>query len=242
MIFMHSSSLPEREGWHPPKVSVVVPALNEIRALPDTLDQLLGDAELAQIIVADGGSSDGTDDYVRSLQNPRVSLVRSPRGRGPQMNAGAAGANGDWLLFHHADTRLPARAGSLLQNLPSDVQWGGFRHQFSHGNWKLRMISGLHNWRCRRTGVMYGDQSMFVRRSLFDSIGGFAATGLEDLQFSDAALLRAPSHLMEAAVVTDSRKFRQIGELRALCQVLSIIWRYERHRKLGNAVFFEPYR
>ncbi len=221
-------------------LSVVIPALNEAEALPGNIEALRSQEAIGEIIVVDGGSTDGTDDLVAAM--PEVQLLRSDAGRGRQMNAGARAATGDWLLFHHADTRLPAEAGALIASLDDTVRWGGFQHRFSEANWKLNLISWLHNYRCRQTGVIYGDQSMFVRRAFFFEAGAFAEEGLEDLMFSDAALALAPSRLLEAEVVTDSRKFRQIGEFRALVHVLSIIRRYEKDRRLANERFFQNYR
>ncbi len=221
-------------------ISVIVPALNEREKLPANLRALSRDPAFSEIIVVDGGSTDGTPALVRDYD--KVRLLTGERGRGRQMNAGAAEAAGDWLLFHHADSLLPAEAGAAIAALGDDVCWGGFQHRFSHGNWKLSFISALHNFRCRRTGVIYGDQSMFVRRELFWSLGGFAEAGIEDLMFSDLALERTPSHLLDLAVTTDSRKFRQLGEFRALAHVLSIIVRYQRERRIGNERFFENYR
>jgi rSAM/selenodomain-associated transferase 2 len=221
-------------------VSVVIPALNEAEALPGNLRALVADDTIHEVIVVDGGSTDGTVGLV--ADTPGVMLLHSHAGRGRQMNAGARAASGDWLLFHHADTRLPAQAGTLLAAMDRSVRWGGFQHRFSEANWKLNLISRLHNFRCRQTGVIYGDQSMFVRRNFFFQAGAFPEEGLEDLKFSDKALTLAPSRLLDAEVVTDSRKFRQIGEVRALAHVLSIIRRYEKNRKLDNERFFQNYR
>lgn len=223
-----------------PTISVIIPALNEVDALPANLQALRRDPALGELIVVDGGSEDGTVEAVAQI--PGVQLLHSPPGRGRQMNVGARAARGDWLLFHHADTRLPENGGSLIAALGGTIRWGGFRHRFSDANWKLDLVSWLHNFRCRQTGVIYGDQSMFVRRAFFFEAGGFAEEGLEDLMFSDRALIAAPSHLLGAEVVTDSRKFRQIGEFRALIHVLSIIRRYEKARALENERFFENYR
>ncbi len=223
-------------------LSVIIPTLNEIEALPKNLALLLQDPLIGEIIVVDGGSIDGTQAYVRAQTDPRVSLLASAPGRGRQMNLGANRATGDWLVFHHADSLLPDSAGESIASLSDTVYWGGFRHEFSNSNWKLRMISALHNWRCGRSGVIYGDQSMFVRRRFFFDVQGFNDTGLEDLAFSDVALEQAPSRLLDAAVITDSRKFRQIGELRGLLHVISIVLRYERQKSVGNQKFFKPYR
>ena len=226
-----------------PTISVIMPTLNEIRALPGTLEALLQNHELHECIVVDGGSTDGTPAFATGLPDPRVRLITAPRGRGSQLHAGAQQASGDAFLFLHADTRLPADAFALIAHALGDgAVWGGFRHQFSEPTVGLRLVSALHNLRCRISGVVYGDQAMFTSRDLYFAAGGFPGEGLEDLAFSDAALAHAPSTLLPAAVVTDSRKFKQIGTLRALWHVISIILRYERRASLKNEAFFHDYR
>ncbi len=212
--------------------------------MPRTLAQLTTVPEISQIIVVDGGSTDGTLSWLSARPHAPWEVRHSSPGRGCQMNCGAAAASGDVLLFHHADTRFASsNLQPLLRQLADPkVQWGGFRHRFTPPNWKLRLISALHNWRCRVSGAVYGDQSMFVRRAFFEALGGFPEQGLEDLQFSDRALAHAPSVLLSDSVLTDSRKFRAIGEFRALWQVVSIVWRYEHDRPVGNEGFFQPYR
>ena len=232
------------------RVSVVIPTLNERAALPSNLRRLLQDPFVDEVIVVDGGSTDGTLDFAADVVDARVTLVTSEPGRGLQMNAGARRASGDILLFHHADTQLPAGGiGAILERANTEAGrhrgrpfFGGFRHRFSDRNWKLRLISLMHNVRCRLSGVVYGDQSMFVDRRFFLSLGGFATTGLEDLDFCDRALMYTQSVLLKQHVVTESRKFRQMGEFRALAHVVSIVLRYERSRELANDAFFRPYR
>ncbi len=226
-------------------VGVVIPTLNEEKVIAHNLSALLRDPAITQVVVVDGGSTDNTQAKVAAFARckpDRVSLITSPPGRGTQMNAGARHLDTEWLIFHHADSLLPDPAGELIAALPSEVAWGGFRHRFMPNNWKLSLVSALHNFRCRVSGVVYGDQSMFVRRRFFTEAGGFDEFGLEDLQFSDTALATAPSHLLPAYVETDSRKFRQIGEFKALRQVISIILRYERQKKVGHESFFKNYR
>ena len=226
-----------------PSISVIIPTLNESRALPKTLPALLRHAHFEECLIVDGGSEDGTIGFVQSQRDPRVRLVSARRGRGPQLNAGASEARGACLVFHHADTLLPADAFRQIRAALADgAQWGGFRHRFSEANVSLRIISTLHNLRCERFGAVYGDQSMFVTRALFDRVGGFPETGLEDLGFSDRALSIAPSVLLPGFVVTDSRKFKQIGEWRAFAQVVSILLRYKLRMRLANASFFRDYR
>jgi len=141
-------------------ISVVMPVLNEAATLAALLAQP-GDWEL---IVADGGSSDGTPAVVPL--DARVRLLRTPRGRGAQMNAGAAVARGDTLLFLHADTRLPAGALARLDaTIGAGAPWqgGAFRHAFAPTDWRLRLVSAGNNLRCRWSRVYFGDQAIFVR-------------------------------------------------------------------------------
>ena len=224
-------------------ISVVVPVLNEIDALPRTLTDLLTHDDFEECVVVDGGSTDGSAAFLEDVQDPRIKIISSARGRGRQLNAGVAASGGDCLLFHHADTLLPKNAFAQIRDaVDRGARWGGFRHRFSESNATLRFISMLHNFRCRATGVVYGDQSMFAMRELVEEIGGFPNAGLEDLVFSDNALCQSASILLPGFVVTNSRKFKQIGEWRALWHVLSIVRRYQRGKKIENRFFFEDYR
>ena len=223
-------------------ITVIIPALNEELALPATLQSLCAHSGDLQIIVVDGGSSDSTADIAR--QFPGVELMQAPQGRALQMNAGAAAARGDLLLFLHADTLLPSAALELLREHsgPEEV-WGGFRHRFSGSARPLRIVSALHNWRCGITGVFYGDQAMFVSRSLFDRVGGFPAEPiLEDILLSERLLEEQPSVQLPAEVVTDSRKFEQMGPWRSFWRCLLILASYELRLPIIGQRFFQPVR
>ncbi|MBA3752684.1 MAG: TIGR04283 family arsenosugar biosynthesis glycosyltransferase [Nitrospira sp.] len=218
-------------------ISVVIPAYNEDRALPATLGQLLEQAGDYEVIVVDGGSSDGTCEVVRQLQLDRqcaipgrLTLISARKGRASQMNAGARMARGEWLLFLHADTVLPTHALSRLNVLESDIviQAGGFLHQFSGSDWRLRMISLLDNFRCTRSRIIYGDQALFVRRSLFEQLHGFPdQIILEDVAFCEKLLRVTTPVLLAPPVVTDARKFLKMGVWRSLVRVLLIILHVE---------------
>lgn len=227
-----------------PRISVIVPTLNEQQTLPSLLGELLEEPHLHECIVADGGSSDKTTDIVGRRKDSRLKLVHSRPGRGTQMNAGASCATGEMLVFHHADSRFSEGALDALCATAADpsVQWGGFQHRFSDANWKLRFISRLHNFRFRCSGTVYGDQSMFVRRSFFEALKGFPEEPLEDLLFSDEALKQSKPTQMQHYITTDSRKFVQMGELRALAEVVRIVLRYQFNRSFKSEGFFAPYR
>jgi glycosyltransferase involved in cell wall biosynthesis len=166
-------------------VSVVVPAYNEEQALPHTLNALLRQEGTYEVILVDGGSSDRTRAIAESFgfvhlagqheRPPCYRLLTANKGRASQMNAGAGAARGEWLLFLHADTVLPAGAIQRLNEMQLNVavQAGGFMHRFSGNDWRLKLISWLDNVRCRCSRIIYGDQALFVRGSLFENIGGF---------------------------------------------------------------------
>jgi rSAM/selenodomain-associated transferase 2 len=224
-------------------ISVIIPALNEEQALPRTLAALFGQAGRYEVIVVDGGSRDRTVAIAESWA--AVTVVRAQRGRAAQMNAGAQRARGEWLLFLHADTQLPADALALLNALEShaDCQAGGFRHRFSGDDWRLRAISHLDNFRCRLTGVLYGDQAMFVRRALFWRLGGFPQVPiLEDVQFCEKLLKVTRPVLLEEEVVTDARKFLKMGPWRSLMRCFAILLAHELRLPIPARGFFGDVR
>ena len=224
-------------------ISVIIPALNEEKALPETLCQLLRQAGVYEVIVVDGGSGDRTREIV--LAEPRVRLLTAPRGRASQMNAGTKEAKGEWLLFLHADTRLPEDALVRLNAMERDpaIQAGGFLHRFSGGDWRLRLVSCFDNFRCRRTRIIYGDQAMFVRRELFVRLGGFPDQPiLEDVAFCEKLIQVTTPVLLAPPVLTDSRKFVKMGIWRSLARVLLIILCVEFRLPIFPQAFFQDIR
>jgi rSAM/selenodomain-associated transferase 2 len=222
-------------------ISVVVPTLNEEEALPETLKRVLAQDVTSQIIVVDGGSDDNTRQVVAEV--PEVEWVSASPGRASQMNAGAAQANGDWLLFLHADTWLPAGALQAIANLDIEVGAGGFRQQFSRPHWFLALVSRLHNWRCSRTRVIYGDQALFIRRDLFVQIGCFPDRDeLEDVLISERVLAFTRPVLMPQTVITSSRKFEQRGPYRCFFDIVVIMCCYELRLPVLRRAFFSEFR
>jgi rSAM/selenodomain-associated transferase 2 len=224
-------------------VSIVIPALNEERALPGTLEALLRQEGDFEVILVDGGSQDRTWEIAES--SGRVRLLRAPKGRASQMNAGAAVASGEWLLFLHADTQLPLGAIAQLHALERDesIRAGGFRHRFSGTDWRLRAISWLDNVRCARSRVIYGDQALFVRRVLFQELGGFPLQPiLEDVAFCERMLTQTRPILLGSAVVTDARKFVAMGIGRSFLRVLLIILHVQFRLPVLPRVFFQDVR
>ena len=224
-------------------ISVIIPALNEAKALPNTLGKLLAQDGHYEIVLVDGGSDDDTLAIARA--HKRVRVLKASRGRALQMNTGAAASRGELLLFLHADTILPPRAIERLNALEAscEIQAGGFRQQFSGATWMLQVISRLHNWRCGRTGIIYGDQAMFVARKLFAAVGGFPLEPvLEDVALPERLLEHTRPRLMEEYVITDSRKFEQMGAWRSLMRCALILICYELRLPILGRAFFSPIR
>lgn len=164
-------------------ISVIVPVLNEEKILRTALAELLRQEGSFEVIVVDGGSEDGTANAARGTEGVRF-MTAGP-GRGAQMNAGARAARGAVLLFLHIDTRLPARGLLAVQDaVDRGVPAGAFRHRFEDADWRLRLISAGHNLKCRLTRIYYGDHAIFVRRDVFERVGGFPEVPvLEDVIF-----------------------------------------------------------
>lgn len=190
-------------------MSVVIPVLDEARVIERRLDEL---RELAphEVIVVDGGSVDGTIDRVeRHASRPR--LLTAPRGRSRQMNAGAAAATGEVLLFLHADVSLPRDALDHVRDAMSDHRTvaGAFR-TWTVPDRPTRLAPLLHlaDLRSRVTTLPYGDQAMFVRSEAFRSLGGFPDIPLmEDLALSRALRGLGRIRTVSARVEVSGRRF-----------------------------------
>ena len=222
-------------------ISVIIPVLNEEKALPGILESVFKNTGCYEVVIVDGGSEDRTLGIARSYPSTRV--ISSSRGRGVQMNAGSKMARGEWLLFLHADTLLPEGALELIESLGAEDCAGCFHQRFSGQYWSLRAISWLHNWRFNRTRIIYGDQAMFVRRTLFEDLGGFPEQPfLEDVAFSEELVKVTRPVFLDNHVITDSRKFLQRGIWRSFAEVFVIQSCHELHLPVMARGFFSPVR
>ena len=199
------------------RLSIVVPALNEAAGIRQALEALAPLRRRGhEVIVADGGSSDGTAALAAPLCDR---LVAAPRGRAVQMNAGARAASGDALLFLHADTRLPDHADQLVLDALRASSWGRFDVEIEARHPLLRVVAGAMNLRSRLTGLATGDQAMFVRRADFPGFPEIAL--MEDVALSKAMRRRARPACLRARVLTSGRRWEARGVLRTIV----LMWR-----------------
>lgn len=195
----------------PGLISIIIPTLNEEANIGQTLKQLDG----YEIIVADGGSDDAT----ARIASGKARLITAPRGRASQMNAGARAASGDILLFLHADTTLPEHALEDVRRLLADerIAGGGFSLSFDDPAPSFRVIAFMSNLRARLIGLVFGDQAIFVRRSVFERMGGFKEMPLmEDWDFSLRMKKEGQVVVSGLSVTSSARRFRRHGVWRTV--------------------------
>ena len=191
-------------------VSVVVPVLNGAAVLPQSLPPVT--ASVREVIVVDGGSADGTASIAEGLG---ATVIRAPRGRGVQLAAGAAAANGEWLLFLHADTRLqPGWADAVRRFTGGEAnerRAACFRLRLDDRNPAARRVERLAGWRCRRFGLPYGDQGLLIHRAFYAALGGFRPVPLME----DVDLVRRIGRrnmvMLAADALTSAARYRRDG-------------------------------
>lgn len=217
------------------KLSIIIPMLNEATTLPDLMEHLLPFSRKGhEIIFVDGGSDDNSANLAE-LVGFRV--IRTPPGRARQMNAGALSTSGEILLFLHCDTRLPVGADELVQQSLSTNQhdWGRFDVAIESRTYTLRIVSFMMNLRSRLTGIATGDQTIFVRRSVFMEIGGFPDLPLmEDIAISRKLKYGQRPVCLSKRVLTSARRW----EARGIWRTILLMWRLRLAYWLG----FSPER
>jgi rSAM/selenodomain-associated transferase 2 len=213
-----------------PALSIVVPVLDEEARIGPTLQALAPfRARGAEVIVADGGSRDRTVEIASPLADR---VIAAPRGRGAQMNVGAAASTGDVLLFLHADTALPPDADALVLAGVGHAtwQWGRFDVRIEGRSLLLNVIAGFMNWRSLATGIATGDQAMFVTRSAFDQAGGFPDIALmEDIALSKRLKRISRPLCLTAQVTVSGRRFDERGAI----GMILLMWRLRLEYWLG---------
>jgi rSAM/selenodomain-associated transferase 2 len=210
------------------RLTIVLPVLNEAAIIVAALQALAPlRARGAKIIVADGGSRDGTAQLAEPLAD-RVITVR--RGRGAAMNAGTALGIGDALLFLHADTALPDNADRLIGVALAHRAWGRFDLRIAGRHPLLAVVARMINWRSRLTGVATGDQAIFVTRDAFEAVGGFPDLPLmEDIAISRRLKRLCRPYCIAAPAVTSGRRWEHNGVVRTIL----LMWRLRLAYYLG---------
>jgi rSAM/selenodomain-associated transferase 2 len=211
------------------RISVVLITLNEAAMVGECLARVAAQSREGgvEIVVADGGSVDGT---VAAAQRYARVVAAAQRGRAAGLNAGAAAATGEILLFLHADTRLPDGWPALVRRVLAapGVVGGRFRVSFDNPSWRLRVVAAAINARDRILGGFTGDQAVFVAAGVFRALGGYADLPLmEDLDFARRLVGAGKVVRLRQAVVTSARRWERHGLLRtvALMWTLRLLYR-----------------
>lgn len=202
-----------------PALSIILPALNEAAGIVVALQALQPlRAGGVEVIVVDGGSTDRSVELAGPLADR---VLKAPRGRASQMNAGAAVARGGVLLFLHADTWLPEGAASLVaQAMAAGHQWGRFDVQIEGKSAWLPLVAAMMNRRSRLTGIATGDQAMFVSGAAFAAAGGFPDIPLmEDIELSRRLLRTGRPACLAASVTTSGRRWEAHGVWRTILRM-----------------------
>jgi rSAM/selenodomain-associated transferase 2 len=211
---VHHARGQRQRGISGMKISVIIPVLHEGEKINEILDSIKSIANDVpyETIVVDGDSS---GDTIAHISDSGVITLTAPRGRALQMNAGAAKACGDILLFLHADTLLPPKAFTKIITALSNSNFigGAFDLKIQNHRWIFRAIGLAASWKHRLTRVPYGDQAIFIMRRYFENMGGYAGIPLmEDVELMrHVKRQRGRIIILHEAVITSSRKWETDG-------------------------------
>jgi rSAM/selenodomain-associated transferase 2 len=207
-------------------VSIIIPVLNEVNTIAATLESITKLHGEKEIIIVDGGSTDGTRELISSSG---FLVISAPQGRAKQMNAGARRARGEVLLFLHGDSHLQFDALKKMQFALQDAQvvGGGYQLVMEDTSLVLKMVCYFSNLRARWGQIYFGDQGMFVRRRAFEAAGGFPDIEImEDWELSRRLSRMGILKQVPASITTSSRRFRKGGIWRTiwLMQKLKVLY------------------
>lgn len=198
-------------------LSVIIPVLNEERNIETLIDYIYQEEVRAEIIVSDGKSTDNTVEIAKSKG---AVVISGKSGRGAQLNRGAEAASASILLFLHADSRLEKGALSKMleqMNQYKDLVGGCFKLKISSQNLLLKFISWSSNLRAKYLNLIFGDQGIFVRRDVFDELGGFPDIELmEDWEFSKKMAKKGKLLYVDKKIYTSARRWENHGVLKTI--------------------------
>ena len=227
------------------KISIVIPILNEADNLPHLFANInsLKPAP-QQVILVDGGSNDDSISIMQSFIEQSMldnyhkivwRMTESKAGRARQMNAGAALATGDVLLFLHADTQLPNQAIAQVTIAVKTSEWGRFDVKLNSRQPMLWVVSQMINWRSRLTSIATGDQAIFINKDLFDKIGGYPNQALmEDVEICKQLKNIAKPARLRSKVITSARRWQQHGTWRTIILMWQLRFDYWRGVSAAN--------
>lgn len=203
------------------KFSIIIPTLNEQENIKSCLQSLQPLRQQAEIIVVDGGSDDETLTVAQPLADK---ILRCDAGRARQMNIGTQYAEGEILIFLHADTSLPDNALTLIgKHLSNKVHWGRFDICLTGAHWMLPVIATMMNWRSRLTGIATGDQVIFVTRTTFEKVNGYPHISLmEDISLCKRLKKRSSPLCLSAKVHSSARRWQQFGVFKTILLMWSL--------------------
>jgi len=203
-------------------ISIIIPTLNEEIAIESLLQQLQPYRQQGhEVVVVDGGSKDKTIAMAESLADK---VIQSEAGRTTQMNAGAEKGSGDVFWFLHADSIIYENAINNIQFYLNEKNkdWGRFNVKLSGSHFMFRIIERMMNLRSCISGIATGDQGIFVKRTIFEQVGGYPAQPLmEDIELSKKLKKISPSVCVKNVIITSSRRWEQKGILRTVL----LMWR-----------------
>lgn len=201
-------------------ISIIIPTLNEETSIRKTLESLMRTDGRFEILVTDGKSDDST----KAIASKFCRVVTSPRGRGLQMNCGASVARGDVLLFLHADTVFPPNGIRAIERIMENplIIGGNFDIHYEGGKFSSHVFTLINRWR-RRFGIFYGDSGIFVRREVFDRLGGFQPLPLmEDYDFARKLVKAGKTVCLSESLLVSARRWEEHGLIRTLSSWLFI--------------------
>ncbi len=207
------------------KFSIIIPTLNEEKTIASCLLPLQPLRDNCETIIVDATNDQPIVDYPHTHLADKI--IASAKGRARQMNTGASHANGDLLIFLHADTTLPENALQLIEQHIGNKQWGRFDIQLSGNHFMLKVIAWMMNLRSRLTGIATGDQVIFVTKEAFTTVGHYPEIALmEDIALSKALKKISPPLCLNAKVTSSGRRWERYGVYKTILLMWSLRLRY----------------